>query len=46
MRETDLSLTSIAHKVGYEGLPAFSRAFKAHVGSPPAVWRASIVGNH
>lgn len=30
----------IASDVGYESLAAFSRAFKKHVGVPPATWRA------
>jgi AraC-like DNA-binding protein len=42
LRDTDLPLTAIAHQIGYESLPAFSRAFKAQVGTPPAMWRAGI----
>lgn len=30
----------IASNVGYDSLAAFSRAFKKHVGLPPAAWRA------
>lgn len=32
-------IDQIAVEVGYESLAAFSRAFKKHVGLPPAVWR-------
>lgn len=39
LRETDLHLTEIAQRVGYDSLPAFSRAFKSHLGQPPAAWR-------
>ena len=41
LRETDVSLAEIASSVGYDGFPAFSRAFKAQVGAPPAEWRKS-----
>jgi AraC-like DNA-binding protein len=40
LRDTDMPLSVIAHQIGYESLPSFSRAFKARVGTPPAVWRA------
>lgn len=39
MRDTDFGLTQIAIRVGYESLPAFSRAFKAQLGLPPTAWR-------
>lgn len=39
LRETDLPMEEVAARVGYESAPAFSRAFKAYVGSPPAQWR-------
>lgn len=42
LRDTDMPLTAIAHQIGYESLPAFSRAFKARIGTPPAVWRAGL----
>ncbi len=35
------SIDQIANDVGYESLAAFSRAFKRHVGLPPATWRAT-----
>jgi AraC-like DNA-binding protein len=36
-----LSINQIASDVGYESMAAFSRAFKRHVGLPPATWRAA-----
>ncbi|MEE9303663.1 MAG: AraC family transcriptional regulator [Thiotrichaceae bacterium] len=36
------SINQIANDVGYESLAAFSRAFKRHVGLPPATWRARL----
>jgi AraC-like DNA-binding protein len=39
LRETDLPMDEVAARVGYESVPAFSRAFKVLVGSPPAHWR-------
>ena len=36
------SIDQIAYQVGYESLAAFSRAFKRHVGLPPAKWRARL----
>jgi AraC-like DNA-binding protein len=41
LRESEMSLSEVAHRVGYESLPAFSRAFKEQLGMPPAAWRAS-----
>lgn len=41
MLETgQLSIDQIANNMGYDSLAAFSRAFKRHVGLPPATWRA------
>jgi len=37
---TDLSVYSVAHRVGYEAEEAFSRAFKRQFGRSPAAWRA------
>lgn len=37
---TQQGIGQIAADVGYESLAAFSRAFKKHVGVPPAAWRA------
>ncbi len=44
LRQTALPLAHIAGSVGYDSLPAFSRAFKAQVGLPPAAWRAALTG--
>lgn len=41
LRESKLSLGQIAGQVGYESLPAFSRAFKSQIGQSPAAWRAA-----
>jgi AraC-like DNA-binding protein len=38
--ETRAPLTSIAARVGYSDVAAFSRAFKTLVGQSPATWRA------
>jgi AraC-like DNA-binding protein len=48
LRDTDLNLTEIAGRVGYDSLPAFSRAFKAQLGEPPAAWRTARIkpGGH
>ncbi len=43
LRETDLPLAEIALRVGYESFPAFSRAFKARLGMPPAEWRRGAI---
>src|SRR5680860_147913 len=37
--QPDLSLAMVAEKIGYESDISFSRAFKRHVGEPPARWR-------
>jgi transcriptional regulator GlxA family with amidase domain len=34
------SIDQIASEVGYESMAAFSRAFKRHIGLPPATWRS------
>lgn len=39
--DNQLSIDQIASKVGYESMAAFSRAFKRHIGLPPATWRAT-----
>jgi len=39
LRQSRLSVASIALDVGYESEAAFSRAFKRFVGAPPASWR-------
>ena len=40
LNETQRGINDIATNVGYENVAAFSRAFKRHVGTPPATWRA------
>jgi AraC-like DNA-binding protein len=40
LEKNQRSIEQIALAVGYESLAAFSRAFKRHVGLPPAAWRA------
>lgn len=40
LRKPDLSVGEIAHRCGYESLPAFSRAFSRIVGHSPKAWRA------
>lgn len=39
LETSQLSIEQIANNMGYESLAAFSRAFKRHVGLPPATWR-------
>ncbi|MEM9224492.1 MAG: AraC family transcriptional regulator [Pseudomonadota bacterium] len=39
LRETNLSTTEIAYRVGYHAPEAFSRAFKRVAGRTPAQWR-------
>jgi transcriptional regulator GlxA family with amidase domain len=41
--ETNLSLTEIARRTGYESEAAFNRAFKRSVGQPPATWRRTVL---
>lgn len=42
LRESTLGIGEIAERVGYESLPAFSRAFKSQLGLAPAAWRADL----
>ena len=39
--DNQFSIDQIASEVGYESMAAFSRAFKRHIGLPPATWRAT-----
>jgi len=41
MLTTDDALAQIADRVGYDSEASFNRAFKRHVGVPPAAWRRS-----
>ncbi|MGO2111868.1 MAG: helix-turn-helix domain-containing protein, partial [Pseudoclavibacter sp.] len=34
-----LSVSAVAHQLGYESEAGFSRAFRRHTGQPPAAWR-------
>lgn len=40
LKQSDLSMTEIAERLGYRELSAFSRAFKTHYGVAPSEWRA------
>jgi AraC-like DNA-binding protein len=42
LRDTSLSVASIAQRVGYESEAAFGRAFKNRYGTPPARWRRDV----
>jgi AraC-like DNA-binding protein len=39
LRSSDLGVSSVARRVGYESEEAFSRAFKREHGQAPSVWR-------
>lgn len=39
LRRGELSISQIAHAIGYESEAAFNRAFKRAFGEPPARWR-------
>ena len=38
---TDLSVASVARRVGYDAEEAFSRAFKRRHGDSPSIWRSA-----
>jgi AraC-like DNA-binding protein len=40
LASTNLSVSQVARRVGYESEEAFSRAFKRVLGKPPSSWRA------
>lgn len=40
LRDTDLTMSEIASRIGYDAPEAFSRAFKREIGKSPAEWRA------
>jgi AraC-like DNA-binding protein len=42
LKSTDAGMAKIATQVGYESEAAFNRAFKRHLGMPPATWRDSL----
>ena len=41
LRTTQLGVSAVARRVGYESEEAFSRAFRRSHGSPPGAWRAA-----
>jgi AraC-like DNA-binding protein len=41
LRQSNMTIAEVALRIGYESEAAFNRAFKRHVGQPPAAWRAS-----
>ena len=41
LQTTDLPVSAIATRVGYESEPAFSRAFKRSAGMAPGAWRTT-----
>jgi AraC-like DNA-binding protein len=43
--ESDLALSEVARRVGYESEFAFSRAFKRYHGQPPGSFRRTRVGS-
>jgi AraC-like DNA-binding protein len=42
LKQSDLSMTEIAARLGYRELSAFSRAFKAHYGMAPKTFRLKL----
>jgi len=40
LKQSDISMTEIAERLGYRELSAFSRAFKMAYGVAPSAWRA------
>jgi AraC-like DNA-binding protein len=40
LANAQVDICEIATQIGYESLPAFNRAFKQHLGLPPATWRS------
>ncbi|HEV7130048.1 MAG TPA: AraC family transcriptional regulator, partial [Ktedonobacterales bacterium] len=42
LKQTTLNVGEVAQRVGYESDVAFNRAFRRHVGQPPATWRAAF----
>lgn len=39
LRSTQLSVTEIAHSLGFQGIPGFTRLFKSYVGISPSQYR-------
>lgn len=42
LRQPGLSIAQVATRVGYASERSFHRAFKRHVGQPPATWRSGL----
>ena len=42
LKQTSLTVVEVAQRVGYESDVAFNRAFRRHVGQPPATWRDTL----
>src|SRR5260370_15980125 len=38
LKQLNMSIVEVAERVGYESEAAFNRAFRRHVGLPPAAW--------
>lgn len=45
MRDPRLGLAEVGERVGYASEAAFHRAFKRHVGEPPARWRSRVLAD-
>lgn len=41
LKQSNVKLVEVAARVGYDSEAAFSRAFRRHVGYPPAAWRVA-----
>jgi len=41
LASSDLSVSQIANRVGYDSQEAFSRAFKRRMGDAPSTWRSA-----
>lgn len=39
LTESDISITRIAERLSYSGVPTMNRAFKTQTGLSPSVWR-------
>lgn len=42
LKGSQQAIEEIANNVGYENVAAFNRAFKKHLGLPPAAWRTRV----
>jgi transcriptional regulator GlxA family with amidase domain len=46
LRSSRLGVAEVATRVGYDSEAAFSRAFRRHVGEPPARWREQTTASN